>query len=127
MRETRFVEGEDRVLRPWEVTLATNSDAAMVRFMRGLQFVHGHFTDQYVMGPNCYSDPRKASVAFMVWVPDGLMERFLTVAKPWEATHTKRIQLGATRYRCGVEGCPEDCPPGHHGGEEWRTVRVRPE
>ena len=27
---------------------------------------------------------------------------------------------------CGVNGCTADCPPGHHGGEEWRTEGVRP-
>lgn len=59
--------------------------------------------------------------------PGDNLERFREQAKPWRVGPPKRINVGIHVYQCGVDGCYGGCPPGHHGGEEWRQgERVAP-
>ena len=117
-RSTVFVAGRGQVpLRPWEVDLATMSEPALARLMRALVSCHGQITCTFTLGrPGDW----RASLGLMVLLPDGFLDRFIEQAKPWRVGAPKRVAVGVHRYRCGVDGCEDVCPPGHHGGEEWR-------
>lgn len=118
---TTFVHGRGDVpLRSWQVDLVNMSEPSLARCMRALIACSGKITDIGTYGGRV--DDWRATVLLMVSLPDGLLARFREIARPREVSPPTRINLGMHFYRCGVEGCEEQCPPGHHGGTEWRAV-----
>lgn len=92
--------------------------SALERFMRALVVCRGKVTSTMTLG-----DPmggRTVSLFARVLLPDGALNNFREIAKPYEVRTPPRIQVGMTRWRCPE--CQGDCPQGHHGGEEWRSL-----
>jgi hypothetical protein len=109
VRKTRFVKGRGDVkLRPWSVDIRW-SKAARERFTRALFELRAALTDS-----GLFADSGLA----VVWLLDGDLEKFEEIAKPYGVRHPARVSVGLIGYQCTE--CHEDCPPGHHGGEEWK-------
>lgn len=121
--KSAWVDGKDVPLRPWEVDLAAASDAALVRLMRALIACHGQITSTFTFNSGSWpvtQREKRSSLGLMVWVPEGHLALFREIAKPYAVGPTKRIQVGMHDWRCSE--CDQRCPPGHHGGAEWRGV-----
>lgn len=120
-----WVDGREVPMRPWQVGLSNMSEPSLARCMRGLLACAGRVSDAHGIGGRRlgYTQDWRGSVVLMVWLPDGFLARFREVARPHDVEPPSRINVGMHRYRCGVDGCEDACPPGHHGGAEWREVR----
>lgn len=130
---TRFVDGKDVPMRPWQVGLANMSEPSLARFMRGLIACAGQITDMHGVGGRRfgYADDWRGSLVAMVRLPDGFLAKFREAARPIDVSPPSRIQVGTRGYSCGEFAdngvpCEEKCPPGHHGGTEWRAVLAEP-
>lgn len=122
-RDTVWVDGKDVPFRPWEVELLNGSEPSLARCLRAVIACKGRITDTFTFGGG-FSESWRSMVGLMVLVPDGYLAKFREIAKPYEVRPTKRIQVGMHDHRCGE--CDERCPPGHHGGTEWRGVDAEP-
>lgn len=66
--------------------------AGLERFMRALVCTKSHFTDSFTLAP--VDKPRRVTVFFRIWVPEGSEQRFMEMANIPELKPPPRVSVG---------------------------------